>query len=176
MGNPRKAELVLAIHPTARGFGWVIFEAPLAPYDWGIASAKPGRNARLMTRFERLIARYSPTILVLEDFERRERAERIKYLCRWMVHLAHCQGMGTPVYSLAAVRTCFASTGARSRHEIATVISQQLPAFSHRLPNKRKAWAGADPRQSLFDAAALAMTHYAVSSTVLNRREGSGSL
>jgi hypothetical protein len=165
MANPRRAELVLAVHPTARGFGWVVFEGPLAPYDWGIASAKPGRNARLTTRFERLLERYSPAVLVLEDFERRERAERIKYLCRWMIHLAHCRGMATPVYSIAVVRTCFASTGARTRHEIALAVSQYLSAFSHRLPQKRKAWSNEDPRQSLFDAAALAMTHYAIRGT-----------
>jgi hypothetical protein len=155
--------LVLAVHPTSRGFGWVLFESPLSPIDWGNASAKKGRNARLSARFERLLNRYEPSALVLEEFEGRDgRAERIQQLCRQFIHLAACRGMETPVYRRNAIRTVFASVGASTRYEIAQVIAQQVDALSHRLPRKRKPWESEDPRQSLFDAAALAMTYFAV--------------
>ena len=153
--------LVLAVHPTARGFGWALFESPMAPVDWGIASAKTGRNARLAARFERLLERYEPAVLVLEEFEGRAgRADRIQMLCRQFIHLAACKGMETPVYQRAVIRTVFASVGASTRFEIAQVIATTLDAFSHRLPRKRRPWESADPRQSLFDAAALAMTYF----------------
>jgi hypothetical protein len=158
--------LVLAVHPTSRGFGWVLFESPLSPVDWGIASAKQGRNARLLARFERLLNRYEPAVLVLEEFEGStvRRVDRIQSLCRSMIHLAACKGMDTPVYSRAAIRTVFASIGAGTRYEIALAIAQRIDAFNHRLPRFRKPWLAEDPRQSLFDAAALALTYFAIAS------------
>lgn len=156
--------LVLAVHPTSRGFGWVLFESPLSAVDWGIASAKQGRNARLLARFSRLLDRYEPAVVVLEEFESPSaRAERIRMLCRSMVHLASCKGADTPVYRRNVVRTVFASVGAVSRYDIAQIIAQHIDAFSHRMPKKRKPWDSEDPRQSLFDAAALAITYFTVS-------------
>jgi len=161
---PLQLGLVLAIHPTAKGFGWVLFESPMAPVDWGIASAKKNRNARLVARFERLLKRYEPAVLVLEEFEGRVgRTDRVQMLCRQFIHLAACRGMETPVYRRNAIRTVFATLGATTRFEIAQVIATLLDAFSHRLPRKRRPWESADPRQSLFDAAALALTYFAIS-------------
>ncbi len=156
--------LVLAVHPTSRGFGWVLFEGPLAPVDWGLASAKKGRNARLMARFERLLKRYEPAVLVLEEFDGSitKRVDRIQHLCRAMIHLAASKGLETPVYRRAVINTCFASIGAVTRFEVAQAIAQHIDAFSHRLPRKRRPWDREDPRQSLFDAAALALTYFAV--------------
>src|SRR5262249_28679352 len=139
---PSQLGLVLAVHPTSRGFGWVLFEGPLSPVDWGNASAKKGRNARLLARFERILKRYEPAVLVLEAFERSEskRSERVQHLCRSIMHLAACKGMDTPVFARAVVRTCFASIGASTRYEIAQAIAQRLDAFNHRLPRYRKPW------------------------------------
>ena len=155
--------LVFAVHPTAKGFGWVLFESPLSPIDWGLASARTGRNARLLARFERLLKRYEPAVLILEAYEGRAagRSDRIKDLCQSMQHLAACQGIETRVYERSAIRLCFASTGAHTRYEIALTIAQRIDALSHRLPRKRSSWMNGDPRQSLFDAAALAVTYFA---------------
>lgn len=170
----RKA-LVCAVHPTSRGFGWVIFSSPLAPVDWGIAHAAPSRNEKLLRRFERILERNEPVVLVLEEFEGSnvQRAERIQRLCRSMVHIAACRGMDTPVYSRAVVRTIFSSVGAATRYEIAEVIRQNVPAFSHRMPRKRKPWISDDPRQSLFDAAALALTHFGLKGDIDHAGVGS---
>ncbi len=164
MNKPRAQGLVLAVHPTSRGFGWVLFESPLSPIDWGMASAKTGRNARLMARFERLLSRYEPLVLVLEQFEGRpsQRRERVQHLCRAMIHLAHTRGIGASVYSRAAINTCFASIGATTRREIALAVAQHIEVFRRRLPPEQKPWIGEDARHSLFDAAALAITHFAV--------------
>src|SRR5690348_7737170 len=126
---PRAEGPVVGVHPTSRGFGWIVFESPLAPVDWGMASAKTGRNARLMARFERILERYHQAVLVLEEFEgsHTKRVTRIQHLCRSMLHLAACKGIDTPVYGRDVIRTCFASVGAVTRYEIAQAIAQHLP-------------------------------------------------
>ena len=61
-----------------------------------------------------------------------------------------------------AIRACFASVGARKKYDIAQAIARQIPALAHRPPRVRKIWMSEDPRQSLFDAAALGLAFYAI--------------
>lgn len=160
MTAPRHKELVLSAHPTSRGFGWVVFESPLAPVDWGIAFAKKERNERLMKRFMRLLDRYQPSVLVLEHFEDRDGASL--RLCRMMQHAAKCRAMDVPIFRRSAIQAVFGSVGAKTRYEIAEVIRTQIDAFSHQMPRKRTLIVNADPKQAMFDAAALAITYFAV--------------
>lgn len=155
--------LVLGIHPTSRGFGWVLFEGPDSPVDWGIASAKATRSARPLSRFKRLLRRYEPSVVVFEEFEGHgtRRSDRIQKLCREMVHLAQLQRSDTPIFSRAAVRSGIGNLSAdATRYEIAQAVAEQIPALQKRLPPKRKPWMSEDARQCLFDAAALAITYF----------------
>lgn len=163
--------LVLAVHPTPRGFGWVLFESPLAPVDWGIASAKSGRQTRITNRFERLLDRYEPAELLLEEFDRgtKKRASRIVFLCRAMVNLAQVRGVSVELYDRETIAACFAQIGAKTRYEIAQAVAQRIDVFKRRLPRKRTITTDWDIRQSLFDAAALAITHFAVMGERMNR-------
>jgi hypothetical protein len=63
-------------------------------------------------------------------------------------------------YSRAAIRNAF-HHGPISRFEIAQAIAAFIPAFESRMPKRRKLWQSEDPRLWLFDAASLAMTHFA---------------
>lgn len=136
-------------------------DGPLSPLDWGVASAKVGRNARLTARFERLIERYQPCALILEAFDGpvRPRSPRTQDLCRTMIHLAAIRGMETPVLPRHVVQDHFARFGARTRFETAQFIGQQIDALHPRLPRERRPWMPQDSRQALFDAAALAITY-----------------
>jgi hypothetical protein len=157
-----KNPLVLAVHPTTCGFGWALFEGPLSPYDWGIASVRAGRNERLLKRFGRLLSRHHPSVVVFEEFEHAGKADRIKSLCREMVHMARLHRADVAVYPQEAIRAGFQAIGANTRFEIAEVIARRIPMFAHRLPKKRKAWSSQDWRQCLFDAAAVAVTHFSL--------------
>ena len=160
----QSASRVIALHPTARGFGWTVFEAPLSPIDWGLAKAGKERNAKLVRRFERICNRYEPAVLVLEDFEdeKFKRSERIKALCREIMHLAACRRMQAHVLRRSFVQSTFAEFGAHTRYEIGEYIREKIDALSPHTPRRRKIWSNADLRQNLFDAAALAFTYFAI--------------
>jgi Holliday junction resolvasome RuvABC endonuclease subunit len=155
--------LTLAVHPSTQGFGWIAFEGPFSPYDWGVTYAR-GRekNAICLRRVEKLIERLTPETLVLEAFEEgsSKRRTRIANLGRAMVALAIDRGVEVAVYSFNDVRSCFTHLGARSRWEIAEAIARQQGAFAHLLPKKRRSWETESGRLTLFCAAALALTHY----------------
>lgn len=157
------AGLVFAAHPTTRGFAWVLFESSTAPVAWGMVHAGAGRKERLLARLERLLDRYEPAVGTLEAFEGRgtARAPRIQQFCRAMVHEMKCRAIETVVFDHDAVEMTFARFGASTRSEIAQAIAKHIDAFSHRLPRARKLGDSQDARQSLFDAAALALTYFA---------------
>ncbi len=161
--SERLQGLVLAVHPTARGFAWVLFEKPRVPVAWAMVHAAAGRNEHLVARFERLLEKYEPAVLVLEAFEGpgTQRSGRIQELCRRIVREAECRAIETPIFDRDAVQAVFAKAGVRTRAEIARVVAEHIGAFSHRLPPERKLGNSEDARQSLFDAAALALTYFA---------------
>lgn len=153
---------MLAVHPTRTGFGWVLFEGPDNPVDWGVTAVGKDRNAGCLVRIEGLIDRFLPSSLVLEEFEgpASRRASRIRDLGGAILDLAGAKGVDANVCSRADIQACFAETGAETRYEIATAIASRIDAFAHLLPPKRKIWMPEDPRMGLFHAAAAALAHY----------------
>lgn len=156
--------LVLAVYPFSRGFAFVLFEGPESPFDWGVKEVKgPNKNARTLAEIRHLLDRYRPEVLVIEDTSGKEsrRTSRIRKLYRALAHLAQAEYVDLCRFSPANVKACFASVGASTKYEIAKAIATQIPAFAHRLPRLRRVWMSEDPRQSLFDAAALGLTYFA---------------
>ena len=154
---------MLAVYPTVRGYSFVLFEGPESPFDWGTKDVREvPKNPHIVECVARLIDRYRPVVLVMEDYEDRRcrRALRIKKLGRSLVALALASDVDVKLYGRDAIRGCFAATGAQTKFEIAQVVVTHIPAFKHRLPPLRKIWMSEDPRQSLFDAAALGLTYY----------------
>ena len=162
MSRSKPSGLALAIHPTSRGFGWVLFEGPLVPVDWGIASAKVNKSAQCIKRFKQLLDQYLPSALVLEKFEEdnSNRGERIRELAQTMQGFANNRDMDTPVYGRKEVNAAVTGNAKVSRHAVALAVSERLPILRHRLPEARKLWQSEDNRQCLFDAAALGIAHH----------------
>lgn len=163
--RPHEASLVLAFSPSTHGYAFVLFEGSASPVDWGVHEirGRAEKNRKTIEALRKLIALYHPETLVLEDTRDQEsrRHSRIKRLQSRLRHLAHSAGIDVKLYGRSAVRAAFLSTGAVTKHEIAEAIAEMITAFAHRLPRKRKLWMSEDPKQSLFDAAALGLTYYA---------------
>lgn len=155
---------VIAVYPFSRGFGFVLFEGPDHPLDWGVKEITgEHRNVKTITELKKLIDRYRPEVLVIEETgdQRKIRSTRIKKLYRMLAHLAATEYIDVHRVQKSAVKERFALVGATTKYEIAKAISAQIPAFAIRMPRIRRPWMSQDSRQSLFDAAALALTYYA---------------
>ncbi len=165
---PRSAR-VMALHPASQCFGWVVFEGPFAPHDWGVTYATGDKNASCLQKVEAMLARFQPDTLILETFERRlsSRSDRIARLGRAISALAADRGVDVAIYTRQDIRACFRSVGARSRQEIAEAVVRHIDALRPHLPSKRKSWNGEDYRMTLFSAAALALTHYQLGANTL---------
>lgn len=157
-------ELVLSIVPTHRGLAYTLFRAPLSPIDWGFKRIRgKDKNAHCLAAAARLCEALRPETLIIEDCFSRpsRRSERAKRLITMMARLSEAENITLARYTQAAVFETFKEAGAVSRTEIAHAIAAYVPALASYLPRPRKLWSAEDERLFLFDAAALALTHYA---------------
>jgi hypothetical protein len=161
-GNPQN--FVLSIYPNSRGLAFVLFEGPDSPFDWGVKEIRrKHKDTKTLAEIKKLVDRYRPEVLVIEDTTGKDsrRTLRIRKLYRMLVHFAAAEYVDLHRCSKTEVRACFAAVGASTKYEIARAIATQIPAFAHRTPRRRKLWMREDPRQGLFDAAALGITYFA---------------
>lgn len=159
--SPRSG-LVLAVFPSSRGFGWVLFEGPMALVNWGIASVKTNRSAWCMTRFGRLLDMYRPEAVVLEANEGPKATVpgRVGILLQDMKGFAASRAIDVHAYSRAEVAATLVADESANRSDVARVVADLLPILRDRLPPPRRKWQAIDERRCLFDAAALGITHY----------------
>ena len=157
-----RRQLTIGLHSTTRGFGWIAFEGPFAPFDWGLVTVTKDKNPTCLRRIERLLRRLEPETLVVESFEVRNstRSERIRRLYQAVVALAADHSIGVAIFTRPDVEACFRPAGARTRHEIAAAVARCIPALRVRLPSPRRLWDAEDWRMALFSAAALVLTSY----------------
>jgi hypothetical protein len=155
--------LVLAIYLCSRGFAFVLFEGSLSPYDWGVQEVRgPQKHAHCLHHIEKIFVTYEPDVLVTQDMTSggTRRADRIQRLNLSIGEAAETRGIPTYAYSHRHVRQCFASQPLMTKQAIAEAIAKHIPAFEPYLPPPRKLWFGEHSRMPIFDAAALALTHF----------------
>jgi hypothetical protein len=154
---------VLAVYLSTRGFGFVLFEGPLSPVEWGVKDIRrSGKNEACLLAIAKMLEGYQPGMLVLQDTTERGtlRAKRIRHLNLTIAELADGVGIERIAFSRGDVMRAFASVGALNKRQVAETIARRIPAFERYLPPVRKAWMSEDSRMSLFDAAALALTFF----------------
>jgi len=154
---------VLGVSLSPRGYAFVLFSGPTTPYDWGIREIRGDRKSAVtLLLIKKLVRQYGPGTIILEKTDTgSRRGPRVRALNRAIDRLAEREGIRVVCYGRAKVRATFAAENAKTRPEIAKAIAEQIPAFAPKLPPLRKIWMSEDPRQSLFDAAALGLTFYA---------------
>lgn len=164
-----KTSLIFALHATSRGFGYVVFEGPFAPYDWGTALARGDKNAVCLRKLDKMLDRLTPETLVLEAYANSvpQRRDRIARLYRAVASLAANRAIEVVIYTRGDIQACFASVGASTRQEIAEAVARHIDALGHRLPKARKRWQSEHRCMAMFAAAALVLTHYQMGASTL---------
>jgi hypothetical protein len=157
-----RGRLLLAIYPTTRGFGFVVFEGRQRTIDWGVKDARGDKNRKVLVKIEELISWYRPDIIVLEDAHGVDsrRTDRIRQLHLQVVELAKMRKIALRQFTRRDIRAAFASRNASTRYEIAQAVCQELPDLAPWLPPPKKIWMSEDRWLGMFDAASLGMTLY----------------
>jgi len=158
-------ERVLAVDPSAKGFGFVVLEKePLQLVDWGVASCRRRGSAPCFGRLSSLIEQYKPAALVIDDPSEAKTPRRVA-LGAFLIQLSeHLEDSGVPtrLYRRSEVMKAFSSIGARTKSDVVQALVDRFPELASRVPRPRQIWEGEDARLSIFDALALAMLHLSI--------------
>ncbi|MBL6938280.1 MAG: hypothetical protein ISS15_06750 [Alphaproteobacteria bacterium] len=157
-----KRTIVLGLHLSSRGFGWVLFEYALSLVDWGTADIRGDKKVNTLSRIEALLTKHRPAVLTLErhDGIGSARSERIRQLHRAVVKHAETRDIRVQCYSRVEIGQTRQLNGARTREEVAAAVANCLHVLKPRLPKPRPIWVGERSGMSLFCAAACALTYF----------------
>lgn len=159
---PHTPNRIFALDPSNKGFGYAVFELPFRLVECGFAHVSGDKNAGATVRFEKLLIRFRPDTVVLEDAEApgSRRHPRVRRLAETLAKLARERGIAVSTVARVAVLKCFApADGRATKYTIAKQLSKQFPELGDCLPPPRKPWRTEDRRLAIFDAVALAVTH-----------------
>lgn len=169
--------LIIAIAPTSRGFGFAVFAAPTWVLDWGVKETRRDKNTLATAKIGAMIHDIKPAAVVIENWVHAScrRSERVRTLLWDIAVLTSKSGAAAMVYSRQHVRQALGAAG-KSKDTIAAAIASQLPALRPMLPPKRRIWQSEHHSMAIFEAAALAMTHYAALRAPMESPCGQASL
>ena len=154
---------ILAIAPTARGFGYCVMEDG-AILECGYKGAKKNKNAKSVSKIEKLMNQFLPSGMVLQDLDAIgcRRAPRIKALHRQVVGLAKQHKCKVTLFSGKQLRRSLLDDEMGTKHEMAELLARKYPVeLAVKLPPKRRPWENEDGRMDMFDAVGLAVVFLA---------------
>ena len=154
---------ILAIAPTARGFGYVVMEGSRRLVAFSNKSILKNKNERTLVWVEKFIRRYEPAVLVLPAVNAADtrRAKRIKQLHQRLVALATKSKLKVKLITGTKVRERLLGQIKGNKQSLAEALAGLFPIeLAPRLPPKRKVWKSEDPRMDIFDAAGLAVAFW----------------
>lgn len=153
-------KVTLAIAPTTRGFGYVVFENPDVVMDWGVKEVRKNKLRDCVRKARDVMLLLHPSVLIIEDVHHKNsrRSKRVRVLIKKLEELAKRQGIAVVRRSREDVLTVFSRMGAHNKDEIAAAVVKLVPELAPRLPPRRRIWESEHYNMGIFEAAALALT------------------
>lgn len=152
----------MAIDPTNRGFGYVVFEGPQRLVDWGLVHSRKATVSRALARVAGMLKIYEPATLVVEDCTSRHcrRGKRASELVQRAIRLATSSRLRVYILTWPQVKQAFSSARQLTKHHLASILASRFNELAERLPPRRKPWMSEDERYGIFDATALGLGYF----------------
>lgn len=160
--SQEKHERILSLFFNTTGFAYVLMDGPVEIKCKGIKPFKPASNHKIWETLISLIKDMEPDRVILENpaGEKSRKGSRITKLIKKLKPFLEGMKMPYDMYDRDQIRVVFDLWHARSKYEIALVIAQNIPAFKDLIYPKPKYPKFEHYRTVLFDAVALGITHY----------------
>ena len=158
----KRNDIILSIYPNNKGFGHAIINNVKEPIDYGIVNIRNSGINKYLKKAKEIIELYHPTVLILEDYtcDSYRKTQKIQKIIETLEHHAKEKELSVTQYSKKQIREAFSAFQAKSKFEIAKVINSWIPELERIPIYKRKAWESEAYTMTVFDAFALALTHY----------------
>jgi hypothetical protein len=155
------AKRVLAIDPYSRGVGFAVLEGPGCLIDWGLRSTGGADNAKAARAIDKLIDRFRPDVLALEDWDSAgsRRCGRVQEL---LGRIAAAEGNRVLVRLITwrEIRAVGPLPQTGTKHGRACFLAERFPELQAFQPPFRRLWMPEDDRMAIFDAVGFAVASY----------------
>jgi hypothetical protein len=161
MMRKETAKRVLAIDPYSRGVGFAVLEGRACLIDWGLRTTGRADNAKAARLIDKLIDRFRPDILALEDWDS-DGARRCGRVEELLDRIAAKEGTRVlvRVVTRREIRAIGPLPQTSTKRGRACFLAERFPEVQAFLPPIRKPWMPEDDRMSVFDALSLAVACY----------------
>lgn len=158
----RKSNVLYAVYPNARGFGFVYMENARKLIDFGTVRVNPISNKRIIEKIKRSLEYMRPSLVIVNDADGKysRSGRRVRKLIASIETLASILKLTFVKYSRDQIRGVFNEFGAVTKYEISQIILTEFKELENRLPKKRKLWTSEDRNMAIFDALSLGLTWY----------------
>lgn len=149
----------LAVDIRPRSIGFVVMDNT-SVIDSGIRRCDQSRfDDCLGDRFDRLLQLYEPKAVILRDGRSLGGDLKKGKIAQAIRQVAKRRTIDLATVRLATVQQYFRRHDAKTKHQVAIVVTSLLPELAWKLPHKRKPWESEHYRMSIFDAAALLIAY-----------------
>ena len=148
----------MAIDPFSRGVGFAVLEGGDLLVDWGTRSTGSADNARAVRVIDKLIDRFRPDILAMEDWDSTgsRRCERIQALLNRIAAQEGRAGL-VRLVSRLDIQSIGRLPITSTKEGRARLLAERFPEVRPFLPPTRKIWMSEDDRMAIFDALSFAV-------------------
>lgn len=136
---------VLAVDPFSRGVGFAVLEGPESLIDWGLRTTGQADNERSARVIEKLIDRFRPDVLALEDWGS-DGARRCKRVQMLLDRIASTEGKRLLVRLITRheLRAIGPLPQTNTKYGRACLLAERFPELHAFLPRFRKLWMPED--------------------------------
>jgi hypothetical protein len=149
---------VLAVDPFSRGVGFAVLEGPQCLIDWGLRTTGRADNAKSARVIEKLIDRFHPDVLALEDWDSdgSRRCGRVQKLLD-RIATAEKRRVTVRLVTRHQIRAIGPMPQTGTKRGRACLLVERFTELQAFLPPLRKPWMPEDDRMAIFDAMSYAL-------------------
>jgi hypothetical protein len=149
----------LGIDVRPRRFGFVVIENSIV-LDSGIRMCDKSEFDNCLGQgFDRILKTYKPSALIVREtkgVQANPRKRRVAAAIKRRTRQHHIEVISIKP---AVIRRYFGRYNAVTKYEMAQSVATLFPELAWKLPRNRKPWETEHHRMSIFDAAAVVVTH-----------------
>lgn len=155
----RAIERVLALELCNGECAFAVLENTERLIEWGSRGLGSDVSA-FLDRLSKLVERYRPDVLVVEDAGGSRKGERVRECLVWAEQWAVDHDLRVRPVEREAFLRYLQRISVGTKYEVAQSLTALFPELSSLLPKKRRAWESESKRLSLFVAIARGLWYY----------------
>lgn len=153
---------IVAFYPFTRGFGYAVMNSPLDLEEFNLYDLKEFDVPKILSLMREIITIHSPIAVVLENTNSKycRKGANAKQVIRAIAAWAKKKDISVQFYSREQIRNVFEPWHAKTKYEIAEVLTRNIDELEHLMFDRPKYPAREPNMEAVFSAVSMGVTRY----------------